>query len=140
MDIDGVPKGPIVGNQLCWYGNFEFLTRDLEDPTQKLLQQYNKRAKRFGKVNVGDKPAKKSLNQWCNYCGIRTETINNMWARKTMINMALHELLLPEQQVMNLSGHKSAAQMRKDYCTVRSGIRLTPATNETNESRGNAAR
>ena len=39
-----------------------------------------------------------------------------VWARKTMINTALHELLLPEQMVMNLSGHKSATQMRKDYC------------------------
>ena len=39
-----------------------------------------------------------------------------VWARKTMINTALHELLLPEQMVMNLSGHKSAVQMRKDYC------------------------
>tara|TARA_B100001013_G_C24573221_1_gene427494 strand:+ start:87 stop:809 length:723 start_codon:yes stop_codon:yes gene_type:complete len=114
-----MPKGPIIGNQLCWFGNLRYLTKDLTDPTQKLLQQYNKREKKFTHVNVGDKPATKALQTWCQTCGIRAETINNMWARKTMINTALHELLLPEQMVMNLSGHKSAVQMRKDYCMPR---------------------
>ena len=143
---------PIIGNQLCWYGNLVYLLKDLEDPTQKLIQVYNKREKKYGKVNVGDKVAKKALLDWCDYCGIRKDRLNNMWAhrsksavfsmnhfwsfvlnricyfnvfepvstyvwaRKTMINTALHELLLPEQMVMNLSGHKSATQMRKDYC------------------------
>ena len=33
-----MPKGPIVGNQLCWFGNFVYVTKDLTDPTQKLVQ------------------------------------------------------------------------------------------------------
>ena len=100
--------------------------KDLDDPKQKLIQMYNKREKKYGKVNIGDKPAKKALMDWCKYCGVRTDSVNNMWARKSMINTALHELLLPEQMVMNLSGHKSATQMRADYCIVHS----TPASNE----------
>ena len=103
--------------------------KDLENPNQKLLQIYNKREKRYGKVNVGDKVAKKALLEWCDYCGIRKDRLNNMWARKTMINTALHELLLPEQMVMNLSGHKSAAQMRKDYCIGSSNQNVTEPTN-----------
>ena len=114
-----MPKGPIVGNQLCWFGNFVYLTKDLTDPTQKLVQQYNCRQKKFGLKNVGDKPANKALETWCELCGIGREKVNNMWARKSMINTALHELLLPEQMVMNLSGHKSAYQMRKDYCKIK---------------------
>ena len=106
----------IVGNTMCWYGNLRYVTKDIEDPKQKLLQIYKTREKKYGTTNVGKKAAQKGLVEWCKICGIRTETVNNMWARKTMINRSLHDLLLPEQEVMNLSGHKSAVQMRKDYC------------------------
>ena len=71
---------------------------------------------------MGVKVAGKALADWCQVCGIRKEAVNNMWARKTMINASLHDLLLPEQEVMNLSGHKSAVQMRKDYCGVEIAI------------------
>ena len=113
-----MPKGDIIGNQLCWYGNFCYVTKDIHDPKQKLLTRYKTREKRYGEQNVGVKVAKKAMVDWCKICGVRTETVNNMWARKTMINTSLHELLLPEQEVMNLSGHKSAVQMRKDYCMI----------------------
>ena len=118
LDVDGMPKGDIIGNQLCWFGNLFYLTRDLTDPNQKLLQRYNKRAKKFGKTNISDKVAKKALHDWCIICGVKAETVNNTWARKTFINTALHELLLPEQVVMNVSGHRSAIQMRLDYCVA----------------------
>ena len=64
-------------------------------------------------------------------CGVNAEKANNAWARKTFINTALHELLLPEQMIMNVSGHKSAAQMRADYCVnletqTRSRAKDTP--------------
>ena len=74
---------PIIGNQLCWYGNLVYLLKDLEDPTQKLIQVYNKREKRYGKVNVGDKVAKKALLDWCDYCGIRKDRLNNMWVHRS---------------------------------------------------------
>ena len=118
LDVDGMPKGDIIGNQLCWFGNLFYLTRDLTDPNRKLLQRFNKRAKKFGKTNVSDKVAKKALHDWCTICGVNAETVNNTWARKTFINTALHELLLPEQVVMNVSGHRSAIQMRLDYCVA----------------------
>ena len=111
-----MPKGDIIGNQLCWYGNLCYVIKDVSDPKQKLLTRYKTREKIFGDQNVGKKVAQKAMVDWCKICGVRTETVNNMWARKTMINTSLHELLLPEQEVMNLSGHKSAVQMRKDYC------------------------
>ena len=64
---------------------------------------------------MSDEKIKKALVEWCEICGVRTERINNMWARKTMINTALTELRHPEQVVMSLTGHKSAEQMRRDY-------------------------
>ena len=74
---------PIIGNQLCWFGNLVYLLKDLKDPTQKLIQVYNKREKKYGKVNVGDKVAKKALLDWCDYCGIRKDRVNNMWAHRS---------------------------------------------------------
>ena len=116
LGVDGMPKGPIVGNTSCWYGNLCYLTQDVTDPKAKLLKKYNKKKKRFTSVNVGPKIVQKALNDWCKICGVNEEKANNAWARKTFINVALHELLLPEQMVMNVSGHRSAAQMRADYC------------------------
>ena len=46
IDIEGNPKGPIQGNMLCWFGNLEFVTKDIKDPTQKLLTRYNYRDKK----------------------------------------------------------------------------------------------
>ena len=116
VGVDGLPKGPIVGNTSCWYGNLRYLTQDVTDPKAKLLKKYNKKKKQFTNVNVGPKFVSKALNEWCQICGVNAEKANNAWARKTFINVALHELLLPEQMIMNISGHRSAAQMRADYC------------------------
>ena len=119
VGVDGMPKGPIVGNTSCWYGNLRYLTQNVTDPKAKLLKKYNKKKKQFTSVNVGPKIVKKALYDWCQICGVNAEKANNAWARKTFINVALHELLLPEQMVMNVSGHRSAAQMRADYCGNR---------------------
>ena len=62
LDIEGLPKKPIEGNILCWYGNLEFCTKDLHDVDQKLIQRYIKRSKKYGKVNVGEKVAGKALH------------------------------------------------------------------------------
>ena len=114
-DVEGYPKGEIRGNQLCWYGNFEYVTKDTEDPSHKLLQRYDKRHKKYGKRNFGDSNVKRALFEWCKLCGVPTDKVNNMWARKSFVNTALRELQLPEQQVMDVTGHKNAVQMRKDY-------------------------
>ena len=111
-----MPKGPIVGNICCWYGNLRYLIQDVTDPKAKLLKKFCKRKKQFNNINVGPKIIKKALHEWCKICGVDSEKANNAWARKTFINTALHELLLPEQMVMDISGHKSAIQMRADYC------------------------
>ena len=119
VDIEGRPKGPIQGNQLCWFGNLQYVTKDLDDPTSKLLQHYNKRGKEFGVKNISVKAAQKAVHDWCEIVGVKTkQSINNMWARKTFVNTAIHDLQLPDQQVMNVTGHRSATQMRKDYCKV----------------------
>lgn len=115
LDVEGMPKGAIIGNQLCWLGNLFYLTREVPKGS-KLLQKYNKREKRFSTRNIGEKLAKKAIFNWCKICGLNAEKANNTWARKTFINTALNELLLPEQMVMDVSGHKSATQMRLDYC------------------------
>ena len=117
LDTKGKPKGPIQGNQLCWFGNLEYVTKDLEDPTKKLLQHYIKRERKFGIKNISDKLAQKCLKDWCAEVGVKTKvSVNNMWARPTFVNMGIHELQLPDQQVMNVTGHKCATQMRQDYC------------------------
>ena len=116
LDVHGMPKGNIIGNVLCWYGCLRYLTNDITDPKTKLLKKYNKRKKQFTSVNIGKNMVSKAIHDWCKVCGVNAEKANNAWARKTFINVALHELLLPEQMVMDVSGHKSALQMRADYC------------------------
>ena len=65
LGVDGMPKGPIVGNTSCWYGNLRYLTQDVIDPKAKLLKKYNKKKKQFTSVNVGPKIVQKALNDWC---------------------------------------------------------------------------
>ena len=50
-----MPKGDIIGNQLCWYGNLCYVIKDVSDPKQKLLTRYKTREKIFGDQNVGKK-------------------------------------------------------------------------------------
>ena len=116
LDINGIPKSPVEGNTLCWFGNLEYVTKDLSNPSEKLLQNYDKRKKIYGKQNVAKKVGDRAIKEWCDIVGIeRKESINNMWARKTFITTGLRDLQLPAQQVMEVSGHKSERQMRKDY-------------------------
>jgi len=110
-----MPKGPIGGNQLCWYGNLVYATKDLKDPEKKLIQRYVKRNKSYGNENVGARKAGNALHEWCELCKVNSKNVNNMWARKTFIQTGLKDLQLPAQQIMEVSGHKSEIQMRQDY-------------------------
>ena len=61
MDGKGYPKGPVVGNVLCWYGLFEWIAKLVKNPDAKLLKKWNYRQKKFGNVNRGRDCAVKSL-------------------------------------------------------------------------------
>ena len=61
MDGKGYPKGPVVGNLLCWYGLFEWIAKLVKNPDAKLLKKWNYRQKKFGNVNRGRDCAVKSL-------------------------------------------------------------------------------
>ena len=64
-----MPKGDIIGNQLCWYGNLCYVIKDVSDPKQKLLTRYKTREKIFGDQNVGKKVAQRAMVDWCKICG-----------------------------------------------------------------------
>ena len=119
VDIQGNPKNGIQGNTLCWLGNFEFVIKDVEDDTAKLLTHYNNRDKKYKNRSVGTSAMRNALSDWCRIVGIEKEGINNMWARKTFVNTSLKDLQLPAEQVMMVTGHKSERQMREDYRSHR---------------------
>ena len=116
MQTNGKLKGPVRGNQCCWFGNLEYVVKDLPNLDQKLLQNYNLRKRKYSPTqNISALLAKKAVHRWCELCGVPSDRVNNMWARKSFVNMGLRELNLPDQQVMDVTGHKNAQQMRKDY-------------------------
>ena len=118
IDIHGNPKGEgVKGNCLCWLGNLEFLIKDVVNPKKKLLTNYNKREKRFGKQNVGkDTKVQHAFQKYCELVGIeRAERINNMWAKKSFTNTTLGVMQLPASQVMVTSGHRSEFTLRDYY-------------------------
>ena len=120
VDISGFPKEPIQGNELCWFGNFEFVTKDMQDENTKLLQNYNYRKKKYGTTNVGHRAATRAISEWCKFVDVKKEeSINNMWARKTFVQTGLKDLQLPAQQIMEVTGHRSEVQMRKDYHNIQ---------------------
>ena len=61
MNGKGYPKGKIIGNLLCWYGNFEWLATHITKPDEKLIKKWNYRNRVFGDVNRGRDLAVKSL-------------------------------------------------------------------------------
>ena len=122
VDCRGMFKHEVKGNELCWFGNFEYIVKDLQDPKKKLLQNYVYREKKYGKTNVGERVAKTCLSDFCELVGIERDGINNMWARQTFVQTGLKDLQLPAQQVMEVSGHRSEIQMRKDYRTLCSNF------------------
>ena len=134
IDIEGNPKGPIRGNMLCWFGNLEFVTKDIEDPTQKLLTRYNYRDKKYKDKPIGKVAMGKALSDWCEMNGIKKEGVNNMWARKTFVNTSLKDLQLPAEQVMTVTGHRSEIQMRNDY-HVSKKIHLYVLTSRTRHAK-----
>ena len=118
VDCRGMLKHEVKGNELCWFGNLEYVIKDVQDPKRKLFQNYVYREKKYGKVNVGEKVANTCLSDFCKLVGIERDGINNMWARQTFVQTGLKDLQLPPQQVMEVSGHRSEIQMRKDYRTT----------------------
>ena len=104
-DDEGNPVGEVIGNVHCWYGLFDYLTKDLKDQNQKLIQNFNISEKKFSsKQNRADKKIKKTLSNWCKLCGVfrcfrmirstgpDQPAANNCWARKTLIS-SLHPLV-----------------------------------------------
>ena len=86
LDIEGLPKKPLEGNLLCWFGNLEYCTKDLHDPDQKLVQNYVKRAKQYGKQNVGQKVADRALHDWpqCEFFELLSTVYNTHWVVRRM--------------------------------------------------------
>ena len=68
---EGNPVGEVIGNVHCWFGLFDYLTKDLKDQKQKLIQNFNMSQKRFSsKQNRSDKKIKKTVSNWCKLCGV----------------------------------------------------------------------
>jgi len=119
LDQKGKLKQPkVIGNELCWYGNLEFLVKHVQNPDQKLLQRYNLRKKCFGSQNLGRDFIGSALSDYCSLVGVENVKVNNMWGRKTFVQVGLKELQLPAQQIMDVTGHKSEKQMRADYLVL----------------------
>ncbi len=128
VDQKGNPKGDIKGNVDCWLGELEYVIKDATEG-KRLVSYYNKRQKRFGSQAVGAKPsnkgAKKSrelpctqkiIAKFCQLAGVqRSESINNMWARKSFANTTLGDLQMPAATVMSITGHKSEQTLRTYY-------------------------
>ena len=72
-DNEGNPVGAVNGNVHCWFGLFDYLTKDLHDPKQKLIQNFNITEKKFGKQNRSDKKIKKTIGNWCK--AVRSVTV-----------------------------------------------------------------
>ena len=125
----GVPKGPVEGNILCWYGNLELILKYAVTDTP-LMNHYVVRKAQYGTKPIGDSNIKTILRKWAETCNVPSVEVNNMWARKSFVNTTLRELQLPEQQVMDVTGHKNPQQMRNDYhtreCCTPSGPFPTP--------------
>ena len=128
VDVEGNPKGDIQGNVACWLGLLEYVTKDAV-PGKKLITYYNKRDKKFGPKPIGTKPNKKPkkkpyempttqkiFSRYCELAGVeRSESINNMWARKSFANTTLGDLQMPAPTVMSITGHKSEQTLRNYY-------------------------
>jgi len=70
-DSEGNPVGAVNGNINCWFGLFDYLTKDLHDQTQKLIQNFNITERKFSsKQNRSDKKIKKTVSNWCKLCGV----------------------------------------------------------------------
>ena len=129
VDVNGNPKGPVSGNPFCWLGCLEYTIKDAK-PGVKLITYYNKREKTFGKKPVGVKENKKAgtgkkrevvttqklFSHYCQLAGVtRSESVNNMWARKSFANTTLGALQMPAPTVMAITGHKSEQTLRNFY-------------------------
>ena len=87
----GRPKEPrVIGNEICWYGCLEFVTKDLTNPKKKLVQNWNLRKRMFGTQNVGVDVAQKAIYDWCGMVGVEAPGANNMWARKSLVTTGLN--------------------------------------------------
>ena len=81
-DSEGNPVGAVNGNVHCWFGLFDYLTKDLHDQTQKLIQNFNITERKFSsKQNRSDKKIKKTISNWCKMCGVFRCSFENHHAR-----------------------------------------------------------
>ena len=81
-DNEGNPVGAVNGNVHCWYGLFDYLTKDLHDRTQKLIQNFNITERKFSsKQNRSNKKIKKTISNWCKLCGVFRCSLENHHAR-----------------------------------------------------------
>ena len=133
----------VKGNTNCWYNLFKFIVQGLgEDSETQFLRHWNATAKKWGKRDWSYDKVQKSMALWAAYCGVDDEPVNNCWARKTyrircseyilcmndivlhvvilLVTLGLRDLQLPAASVMAVTGHKSEAQMRRDYNVMAS--------------------
>ena len=117
MGKGGVPL-EVAGNPLCWINQWEFIRQGQDEKsTNKLLWHWNdKKVAWSSKIPWGEKFIRKSLGRFARYCRLeRADEICNSWGRKTLVTVALGEMMLPAGRVMGITTHKSEKQMRNDY-------------------------
>ena len=117
MGKGGIPL-EVAGNTLCWINQWEFIRQGQgAKSTNKLLWHWNdKKVAWSSRIPWGEKFIRKSLGRFARYCRLdRSEEICNSWGRKTLVTVALGEMMLPAGRVMGITTHKSERQMRNDY-------------------------
>lgn len=70
FDKHGCPAGEIKGNLDCWFGLYEFITKDLTDNSKKLIQNWNMRKKAFGTQTRSASVVQGCVGRWCELCGV----------------------------------------------------------------------
>ena len=124
----------VMGNAHCWFNLF-WHVRDMQIHDGPLMRVWNCRARSFGNSQWGADRIRTAIATWCAYCGVTRQGANNTWCRKTyrtstgimsyrylrtqvlLITTGLRDMQLPTPAVMAVTGHRSEAQMRRDYCT-----------------------
>ena len=85
------------------------------------------REKQWGLKPWGPRLVKQALGRYAKYrietilyCGLeRADEICNSWGRKTFVTVALGDMQIEASKVMNVTTHRSEAQMRRDYMMRR---------------------
>ena len=117
-DSEGNPVGAVNGNVHCWYGLFDYLT-NLQDRTQKLIQNFNITERKFSsKQNRSNKKIKKTTTgASCVACfGAPLRTIMQEHRHRP----ALCKQLLGSKDANQLYQYQDNITRRKD--TPESGV------------------